>query len=176
MTEIAKEYAEALFSLAKENGDVSVIADGLNTVREQFIQAPAYVDMLASPVIPKSERVSALQNAFGGKVSDAVLVFMQLLCQNGHIRSFFDCCDAYTEAYREMQKISVAHIVSAAPLEDAEKALLERQLSERTGHTVHAEYTVDPALIGGVTVEIDGTVLDGSLKNRLRELKEVISI
>lgn len=175
MTETAREYAAALFLLAREGGNETAFADGLTAAKVQFDENPAYVDMLASPVIPKSERLDALKTAFAGALPDEVLVFMQLLCQNGHIRSFHACYDAYMEAYREMQKISVAHITSAAPLRDEEKAALTQKLCEQSGHTVRAEYTVDPALIGGITVEIDGTVIDGSLKNRLRELKEVIS-
>ncbi len=175
MTETAKEYAAALFLLARESGLETAFADALTAAKAQLDENPAYIDMLASPVIPKSERMNALKAAFADILPDEVLVFIQLLCQNGHIRSFHACYDAYMEAYRDMQKISVAHITSAAPLSETERESLVQTLCAQSGHTVRAEYTVNPALIGGITVEIDGKVLDGSLKNRLRELKEVIS-
>ena len=175
MTEAAKEYAAALFLLAQEGGKQTAFADGLTLIKEQLDENPAYVSMLASPVIPKAERMNALKEAFADTLPDEVLVFMQLLCQNGHIRSFNACYDAYMEAYRDMQSVSIAHITSATPLSDAEKDALLEKLCKQSGHTVRAEYAVDPSLLGGITVEMDGTVLDGSLKNRLRELKEVIS-
>lgn len=175
MTEAAKEYAAALFLLARESGKETAFADGLTAAKAQFDENPAYIAMLASPVIPKPERVNAIKAAFSDAVPDEVLVFIQLLCQNGHIRSFHACYDAYMDAYRDMQKVSVAHVTSAAPLTEEEKAQLIKQLCDRTGHTVRAEYAVDTAILGGIKVEIDGTVLDGSLKHRLRELKEVIS-
>lgn len=175
MTKTAKEYATALFLLAQESGQQAAFADGLTAVNAQFSEQPAYMDMLASPVIPKAQRLQALRNAFGDCLPDEVLVFVQLLCQNGHIRSFSACYHAYMEAYRDMQKVSIAHITSATPLTQEEQATLTQTLCERTDHTVETVFMVDSALLGGITVEMDGLVMDGSLKNRLRELKEVIS-
>ena len=176
MTEIAKEYAAALFLLAKENGSEAAFADGLQAVNEQFEQNPSYIGVLASPVIPKAERKAALEAAFADCVPQEVLAFLQLLCQNGHIRTFADCYEAYMDAFRELQKVSVAHVTSATPLTQQEQDALVRVLTEQSGHTVRTEYAVDPALLGGIAVDMDGFVMDGSLKNRLRELKEVISL
>ena len=55
-----------------------------------------------------------------------------------------------------------------------EKDRLKKKLENMTGRSVAVTYIEDPSLLGGVIVEIDGRVYDGSLRSRLRQVKEVI--
>ena len=97
------------------------------------------------------------------------------MCDNGHIREFAAMQETYMEQFHILSQITVATITSAAALSDDEKDALLQQISVSTGHTVRATFMVDPSLIGGVKVEMDGCILDGTIKHRLRELKEVMN-
>ena len=57
----------------------------------------------------------------------------------------------------------------------AEKAELTEKLSRKFNRSIHLECAVDPSLLGGLVVQIDGKVIDGSLKHRLHEIKEVMN-
>lgn len=175
MTGTAKEYADALFMLARENGTEQAFADALELVAATFTADPAYIDLLASPVISKDTRKELLRNAFGDTLPQEVIACIALMCDGGHIRAFFALRDEFMEQFHLLSKVTVAAVTSAAPLSDEEKTQLVAQLSAQTGNTVTATYTVDPALIGGIKIEMDGCVLDGSIKHRLRELKEVMN-
>ena len=74
-----------------------------------------------------------------------------------------------------LEKTSVAKVTSAVELSENEIAQLKTKLEKVTGHTVITECSVDGTLIGGITVEIDGKILDGSVRQRLYEVKEVMS-
>ncbi len=174
MTEIAKEYADALFALALEASSAAPFADALTTVQQLFSENPAYVDLLASPAIPKANRCAMIQEAFG-ELPREVTACIRLLCEDGNIRHFSAVYEHFMDAYNQMQRVAQATITSATPLSDAEKAQLVTQISLRTGRTVQAEYTVDPSILGGVRMEIDGVIIDGSIKHRLSELKEVMN-
>ena len=76
--------------------------------------------------------------------------------------------------YRESVRESRASVVSAAPLSEEEKAKLVASLEKRSGRRVRPEYRVDPSLLGGLVVEMDGTRMDGSLRQRLRDVKEAM--
>ncbi len=175
MTGTAKEYADALLMLAKENGNEQVFADALTLAADVFCENPAYLDLLASPVISKDTRKELLQKAFGDALPKEVAACIALMCDNGHIRLFAAMQETYIEQFHALSKVTVATVTSATPLSEQEKQTLIQQISERTGHTVRATYEVDPSLIGGVKVEMDGCILDGSIKHRLRELKEVMN-
>lgn len=172
MTDIGEEYAKALFSLTAESGED--VSEGLETIRQAFADAPAYTALLDSPGIPADERADAVRKAFDGQVPDVLIRFIQVLVRHGNIRALPACIDAYQRMDMAKKQRSSARVVSAVPLDEAEKARLLEKLCARTGREVTAEWETDPALLGGVTIYIDGKVLDGSLRRRLHDMKEVI--
>ena len=66
-------------------------------------------------------------------------------------------------------------MTSAVELTEAEKAALTEKLGKKLGRTIHLECSVDPSLLGGLVVNVDGKVIDGSLKHKLQEIKEVMT-
>ena len=103
-----------------------------------------------------------------------VLSFLQLLCEKGRIDCFREAAEAYFALYEASLRILDARVTSAVPRADSEKKALTESLEKKHGGTVHAEYFVDGALLGGVIVEVDGRIYDGSLRRRLRDAKEVM--
>lgn len=175
MTDIGREYGTALFMLGKEEEKAREYYDSLMTVKAAFDSAPEYIDFLASPNIPVSERCAALGEAFDGAVSENVLSFMQLLCEKGHARFFYECVAEYKKLLDESERVSTARVVSAFPLDSTEKSNIKHKLEKLSGHSVTLECSVDEKLLGGIVVEIDGKVMDGSIRHRLGEVKDVIS-
>jgi len=175
MTEMSKEYATALFMLGKELGAEKEYADALKKSLAAFEESPEYLDFLASPSIPVKERLDAIEQAFGGSVPENVLSFLQLLCEKGRMRSFYDCVSEYGRLLAFSEQISVAKIISVVEITDDEKARLKEKLEKTCGHTVTLSCSVDESILGGIIVELDGKVMDGSLRNRLHEVKDVMS-
>jgi len=175
MTEMSKEYGTALFALAKEHGKENEYAISLECISEVFSGSPEYMDFLASPSIPMEERISALEEAFSGAVEDNVLSFIQLLCEKGRIRSFVGAVEEYKNLLDASNSVSVAHVISAVELTEEEKEKLKDKLQIKMGNSIVLECSVDQSLMGGLVVEIDGKIIDGSLKHRLHEVKDVIS-
>ena len=174
MAQVIKEYAAALFDLAQETDSVQAISDSLDTVLTVFEENPEYVDFLSSPNIPKSERIAAIEQAFTGSVPEYVVSFLSLFCERGRIRSLKECISEYRQLCDAANKISVADVASAVELTEAQKSALVKKLEKICGNTVVLNCTVDESLLGGMVVSVDGRVIDGSIKHKLRELKEVM--
>ena len=85
------------------------------------------------------------------------------------------CLHEYMKLYNESKRVSWAHVTSAVPLTAEQKTALRLKLEKQSGRNVLLECTVDKTMLGGVVVEMDGKILDGSLRRRLQEVKEVIS-
>ena len=175
MNEISREYASALFALARENSAEEEYARGLAAISAALREAPEYVEFLSSHAIPKEERISALFAVFSGRVPMHVLSFLSLLCEKGRVREFPECVEAYEAYLREWKQTSVACVTSAVALTEEEKKKLLTKLESICGHAVTAEYRIDESLMGGISVAVDGKVIDGSLRHRLQEVKEVIA-
>lgn len=175
MSDVAKEYGAALFMLASEEGSLEACAAGLQTVNAVLSDQPEYLALLASPAIPLSERLDNLRAAFAQAVPQAVLSFLQLLCENGRT----DCLSVAGEEFFALldahNRVTQATVTSAAELTEQQKTRLRQALEKKGGGRVEMHYTVDPTLLGGLTVHWDGKVLDGSLRQRLRDIKDVIN-
>ena len=175
MTDMSKAYADALFSLALETNTVFETLMALKEIREGIYGTEGAMDLLASPSIPKDERCAVLEKAFGDVQPEHVMSFVCVLVQHGHIRELNDCLEAYTALHDEHCRLSTAYVTSAIELTAKEKADLTEKLSRRFQRTIHLECAVDPSLLGGLVVRLDGMVIDGSLKHRLQEIKEVMN-
>ena len=122
-----------------------------------------------------SERIASLQTVFEGRIPEDVLSFLKLLCEKGRVRSLETCLHEYLKLYNESKAISWAHVKSAIPLTSEQKTALRLKLEKQSGRNVLLECSIDNTLIGGIVVEMDGKILDGSLRRRLQEVKEVMN-
>ena len=175
MTDTSKSYADALFSLALETGTVFETLIALKEMRDGIYATEGALDLLASPSIPKDERCAVLEKAFGDVQPEHVMSFVGVLVQHGYIRELNDCVEAYTALHDEHSRLSTAYVTSAVELTKGERAELIEKLSRKFNRTIHLECAVDTSLLGGLVVQVDGKVIDGSLKHKLQEIKEVMN-
>ena len=175
MTTTSREYAEALFELAVQGNETKETSEGLETVVSALLQTPDYRAMLASPAISKEERLNALDSAFRGKIPDILLAILRMMISRGHVSALNGMARDYEELARGYRGESVAVVTSAVPLKEAETVALRAKLEKKLSKTVIMQFRVDPELIGGIRVEVDGRVIDGSLRNKLDEIKEVMN-
>ena len=169
-----KEYAEALFLLAAEEGRQVEIAKTLSAMEQAFLENPEFIELLASPAVPMEERLLVIEKTFSSLERHGVS-FLKILCERGYVRSFFEMTKTYRELMEMAGKVSTAQVISAVELTEEEKTALIQKLEKRCGNTVTAEYRVDGSLLGGMVIEIDGKVMDASLRNRLNDIKDVMS-
>ena len=175
MTTTSREYAGALFELAVQEGNIQETSEGLETVVSALLQMPEYRALLASPAISKKERLAALDETFRGKIPDILLAILRMMVSRGHISALTGMARDYDELARGYQGESMAIVTSAVPLKEAETVALRAKLEKKLGRKVTLQCREDPELIGGIRVEVDGCVIDGSIRNKLDEIKEVMN-
>ena len=174
MTRVSEEYAAALFTLAAEENLKHEVADSLKTVKTLALENPEYIDLLATPSIPFDERAEVIDKAFGLALHEYAVSFVKLLCERGHIRSLVECIDEYLKFYEASDGIASASVTSAVPLTEAELEALRVKLEAKLSRRVELVCSVDAALLGGVVIKVDGSIMDGSLRTKLAELTGVI--
>ena len=175
MTELNREYATALYAIAAENGAQDAYEAGLDIVLAAFEQNPEYKALLSAPAIPISERLAALEEAFLNAVPEEVLSFVQLLCEHGRVAELAACVQEYKLLMNEYHRRILATVRSGVPLTTEEMARPTKKLEKISGHSVELVCELDTTLLGGVVVEMDGRRIDGSLRHRLHEVKDVMN-
>jgi F-type H+-transporting ATPase subunit delta len=175
MTTTSREYAEALFELAVQAGLTEETSEGLETVISALLQTPTYKALLASPAITKEERLNALDSTFRGKIPDILLAILRMMVSRGHVSALTGMARDYDELARGYRGESIAVVTSAVPLKEAEAVAIRAELEKRFGRRITLRCQQDPSLIGGVRIEIEGRVMDGSIRNKLEQIKDVMN-
>ena len=175
MTTTSKEYAAALFELAVQAGVTKETSAGLETVVSAIRQIPEYRALLASPAIGKEKRMDALQDAFGEKVPQVLMAVLRMMVSRGQFAGIERMAREYDRLARDYRGECVARVISAVPLKEIEAVTIRQELEKRLGKMVTLQCVVEPSLIGGVRVEADGKVIDGSIRNKLEKIKEVMN-
>lgn len=174
MTQTSREYAEALFELALGEGNTAEVAAGLDLVEQELAKNPGYLSMLASPAISRENRMKALEDAFGEKVPRTVTELLKMMVSRGHAREILRMTAIWRELMRDHRGESTARVVSAIPLTESQQHALQLKLEKMFSRKMVLLCQVDPALLGGIRVETEGRVLDGTLLSRLQQIKEVM--
>ncbi|MBO4419725.1 MAG: ATP synthase F1 subunit delta [Oscillospiraceae bacterium] len=175
MTQIAKNYADALYELAREAGAEQQVYEQLREVRELLEENPDYVVLLSAPNLPKEERLAVLDEAFSGRIHPYLLNLLKILCERGHIRELKDCAIQYRRRRNADLGILDAVAVTAVPMGETLREKLRQRLQGITGKQVDLEYRIDPAVLGGIRLEYDGKALDGTVKTRLAGIEKTLS-
>ena len=171
MTNLAREYGEAMYELARDEDLRPMLHEQLNDIRALLRQEPDFIRLLTSRAVERSNRLKVVEDTFGGHVHPYVTNFMKLLIQKEHFEAFPLCCDWFHQRYNEDYGIVEASVTSAVALTDEERAALRARLSKISGNQVTLMETVDPAVIGGVRVEMDGRRYDNTIQDRLGRLR-----
>ena len=174
MTDAANVYGQALYELARDEGLAKRILDELSVLKTSFSQEPGFVQLLASPSVPKQERCQILDSSLRSQVHPYVLNFLKILTEKGYIRHFSGCCDAFKRQYNEDNGILEVTAVTAAPLSDALRRKLSTKLSAISGKTIDLTCRVDPGTLGGVRLDWDGKQLDGTVRRRLDDIRDIL--
>lgn len=175
MTEVSKEYGAALFMLACENEKKDEYADGLSIISNAFYENPGYIEFLSSPGVAVEERLGAIEQAFAEYVCADVLSFIKLLCEKGRMSLFPEAAQEYNALLEESRRVIKVRVSSAVELTDEEKQKIATKLESKFKSGIESEYIIDESLIGGIVIEADGKILDGSLRSRLHDIKDVIN-
>ena len=175
MTQTAKNYADALYELAQSEGLEEALLPELSGVEELISRNPDYVRLLCAANVPKAERLSALDEAFSGRVHTYLLSFLKLLCERGHIRALPDCERRYRSRFNADHGILEATAVTAAPLRPELREKLTLRLADLTGKRVDLRNRVDPSVLGGIRLEYEGKSLDGTVRQRLDGISKTLS-
>ena len=174
MTDLVREYSNALYSLAEEENLQEEINGQLSELVECLDGQPDFMRLLNSHAIPKRERCRALDEVFSSQVNIYLLNFMKVLCERNAFYAFRDCAEAYHHRYNDAFGIVEAFAVSAAPLKEEQLQALKEKLGEISSRRVNLHVTTDESLIGGLRVEMEGRRIDNTIQTRLEQLRRTL--
>ncbi len=168
---IARDYAATLFELARRHDSLESFAGGMDTVAELLDKHPSFGLFLETPRIPDSEKEAVLEKVFRGRIPDLLLSFLKVTIRKRRQR-LLGLMGREFRALLDRYRGRVPVVVTVARKWDPSgvEELVER-LSALLGREAVPRIRVNPAILGGVHVRVGDTVLDGTLRRRLRQIR-----
>ena len=176
MKDTNKAYGEALFAIALEKNKVQEYAETLETITEILDENPEYPIYLATPALPLSERLLAIEEAFGKKTPEDVVSFLKLLCEHNHITKLSEIIEEFFKLEMAVSNTITVTVTSKIPLTEDQKEKLIKKLEDKYRKHICPVYQLDDTLLGGFTITAEDQMIDGSVQRRLQRMKEVMKL
>lgn len=167
-------YADYEFETVAEQARVDEIEDQLFRLAHIVEGSDELRGALADPERPVELRVEVLRDLVSGKVDETTLRLVLYVVRAGRLRDVGGTLGFVAELAAAERGRRVAHVRAAVELTDDERDRLAAALAGIVHRPVELRVTVEPSLIGGVDVEIGDTVIDGTVRHRLDQLRETL--
>ena len=174
-SEVSAVYANALFSLANEQGD-AVMQETRADLRQMAVLFSLNTDLtrlLSLPTLSVSERIGIAKKIFGDQGLACRLLF--LLIDHGRLPYLGEIADTFDALMLDYQNTENVTVTTAVALTPEQKERLRTALSEKLHKVIRITERIDRSILGGVIVQYGDTRIDNSVKFRLDALKEQLS-
>lgn len=172
---LARRYAKALFQIALERDLVEEVRRELYVLVTTLEENRRLALRILSPQYSRSDKRRTVTQVFRQRFSTLFFNFLQLLIDKGRAGLYQMIYRAFGVLYDQHQQRLRARVTSAIPLSDSDKRTLQQELAARLQKNLEIENQVDSSILGGLIVNVEGKVLDGSVKRQLERLREVMS-
>ncbi|MFH1258941.1 MAG: ATP synthase F1 subunit delta [Elusimicrobiota bacterium] len=169
-TGLIQEYAQAFFDLAKEKNIIEKIIIGLESFEETLKINTDLKKFFFSPLIPFEEKKGLLEISFP-KQPVLASHFIQVIINKKRLGLLAAICRRLRKLDREQRDVVSIECSSAYPLNDTEKKLLTKYLSEYTGKKVIFSFQTSPQLLAGIELKFQDKIWSMNLVNQLQQLK-----
>jgi F-type H+-transporting ATPase subunit delta len=172
--EIGRLYAGAILHVAEEGGQAEELLEELNGLIAYLDGNPELEQFLGSPLIEEGPRAQAIERAFRGKASDLLVDSLLVINRKGRLSALRAVAVAYRKELRNLRGWMDVVVRTAVPLTAALRERLNQVLAASTSRKPTLIEKIDPAVIGGLVIEVEGRKIDASVASRLHDLSEAL--
>ncbi|MGM0506488.1 MAG: ATP synthase F1 subunit delta [Bacteroidota bacterium] len=166
----ARRYARAFLKVSLDEEKLEEIHSDMESVRSVLTNSRDLATSLKSPVIRVDIKREVVRQVFSESVSPLTLRFLDFVIEKRRSDLLESIVDGYLKAYKVHIGLRDVQVESAVDLEDDELQRLSTILEEQLKGTVAIEPRTDPSLLGGMSVQIGDTIIDGTVRHKLNRL------
>ena len=164
-------YARGLFEVAKAEGTLDEVEDELFRFARSYESNEQLRTALSDEQIPAAKRQDIVQDLLGGKATPTTVQLVSMVVGSGHSRDLPAIIDRMVQRAASSKDLEVAEVLSAVELTSDQQDRLKAALANATGKNVNLKVVVDPAVLGGLVATVGDTVIDGTVRTHLDQLK-----
>jgi F-type H+-transporting ATPase subunit delta len=167
-------YADAMFDVARAEGTIDEVEDELFRFARALEGSDELRNALTDPHIPASRRQQIVEDLLGSRATPVTTALVSMVVGVGRGRDLPTIIDALVKKSAAAHNRAVAEVRSTVELTAEQRERLAQAIEKATGKKVEVKVIIDPTILGGVVTTIGDTVIDGSVRTRLEQLKNAI--
>lgn len=168
----AKKYAEALFAVAvAQNVQERVLSD-INTVVHTIEENADLIRFLDNPVVTVEDKKDVVRDIFQVDFLEISMNFLYLLADNSRFNIINEIKSEYIKLKNEYDGIITIRATSAVEIKDYLREKLKYKLESILSKNIKIEYFIDEEIIGGLIIEINGKIIDTSIRTKIKNIKK----
>lgn len=167
-------YAAALFEVARAEGSLDRVEEELFRVARTIEGSDELRSTLTDQAVPVERRQGIVEDLLSDRASNVTTALVSFVVGSGRSKDLPAIIDRLVERAAEERSQAVAEVRSAIPLDDSQKERLAAALGKATGKNISVKVIVDPSVLGGIVAQVGDTVIDGSVRSRLNQLREAL--
>jgi F-type H+-transporting ATPase subunit delta len=164
-------YASALFEVARAEGTLDEVEDELFRFARSYETNDELRTALTDEMIPAARRQSIVEDLLGGRATPTTVQLISMVVGSGRARDLPAIVDRLVERAAAAKHLAVAEVRSAVPLSADQQDRLKAAIANATGKDVSLKVVVDPSVLGGLVATVGDTVIDGTVRTHLDQLK-----
>jgi len=169
-TTIARPYADAAFQIARDENALARWSEMMRLARAVG-EDPQMADALTSPRLDGSEKASLFLGVAGDRFSEPMRNFVRILIEADRVELLPEIAALFEKMRNDAEGVAQATIESALPMSPTQVADITAALAKRFGKRIEASTSINPALIGGARIAVGDSVIDGSVRGKLEQMK-----
>jgi len=167
-------YAEAMFEVARAEGSIEEVEDELFRFARALEGSDELRTALTDPHIPASRRQQIVEDLLGPRATSTTTALVSMVVGIGRGRDLPAIIDSLVQKSSASHNKEVAEVRSVMELNAQQLTRITEAIQKATGKQVEVKVVIDPTILGGVVTTVGDTVIDGSVRTRLEQLKNVI--
>jgi F-type H+-transporting ATPase subunit delta len=167
-------YADALFEVARAEGTLTDVEEELFRFSQALEGSDELRTALTDPGIPAARRQQIVEDLLGGRVLPVTVALVSMVVGAGRGKDLPAIVRQLVERSAAEANKEVAEVRSAIALDAGQRERLAQALNAATGKVVEVKVVVDPSVLGGIVTQVGDTVIDGSVRSRLEQLKQAL--
>ncbi len=172
MSDRVTSYAHAVLAVAEAEGAGEEVADELFRFARALDGNDELRSALTDQRIEAARRQQIVEDLLGGKASPATVGVVSMAVGAGRSGDLSKIADKVVELSAGRRGRDVARVRTAVPLTEDQHTRLVAALSRAHGADIDVKVEVDPSVVGGIVTQIGDTVMDGTVRTRLAQLRE----
>ncbi len=174
MSVFSLRYARAFQQVvAAQHLDVNGVRQQLNDFSETLGNSRDLREFLGNPSLEPADKLKVLDAvAVRVGLEKTVRNFIAVLMEHERLGSLDEIVAEFRTISDEANGIAEVQIVSAKPLAEDERNLLQWKAGELAGSNVRVTWSQDASLLGGAVIRLGSQVFDGSVRGQLQQMKE----